>query len=155
MNILITVIVFLIIFSVLILIHECGHFFAAKRAGVKVEEFGFGLPPRLFGIKRGEDSTTKESKGSKRSFENQSLRAQAFIVCAGVLMNLLLAFVLLTIGFTVGIEPLISTEEDFLNEIRNGTVNVEPAPATDAEAFYLPRLVYHEDPSSVFSGLLL
>ena len=174
MNVLITVIVFLIIFSVLILIHECGHFFAAKRAGVKVEEFGFGLPPRLFGIKRGEtlyslnwipfggfvrmlgeDSTTKESKGSKRSFENQSLRAQAFIVCAGVLMNLLLAFVLLTIGFTVGIEPLISTEEDFLNEIRNGTVNVEPAPATDAEAFYLPRLVYHEDPSSVFSGLLL
>jgi len=174
MNILITVVVFLIIFSVLILIHECGHFFAAKRAGVKVEEFGFGLPPRLFGIKRGEtlysinwipfggfvrmlgeDSTTKESKGSKRSFENQSLRAQAFIVCAGVLMNLLLAFVLLTIGFTVGIEPLISTEEDFLNEIRNGTVNVEPAPTGNAEAFYLPRLVYHEDASSVFSGLLL
>src|SRR3989338_4779527 len=174
MNILITVVVFLIIFSVLILIHECGHFFAAKRAGVKVEEFGFGLPPRLFGIKRGEtlyslnwipfggfvrmlgeDSTTKESKCSKRSFENQSLRAQAFIVCAGVLMNLLLAFVLLTIGFTVGIEPLISTEEDFLNEIRNGTVNVEPAPTGNAEAFYLARLVYHEDASSVFSGLLL
>ena len=59
----------------------------------------------------GEDSTTKESKASKRSFSNQSLRSQAFIVCAGVLMNLLLAFALLTVGFVVGIEPLISTED--------------------------------------------
>ncbi len=145
MNILITIIAFLVIFSVLILIHECGHFFAAKKAGVKVEEFGFGLPPRMFGVKRGEtlysfnwipfggfvrmlgeDSTTKESKASKRSFENQPLRTQAFIVCAGVLMNLLLAFVLLTVGFVIGIEPLISTEEDFMDAIRDGTVQVEP-----------------------------
>lgn len=145
MDILITIVAFLIIFSVLILIHECGHFFAAKKSGVKVEEFGFGLPPRMFGIKRGEtiysinwipfggfvrmlgeDSTTKKSKASKRSFENQSLRTQAFIVCAGVIMNLLLAFVLLTFGFVVGIEPLLSSEDDFLNAIRSGNVLVEP-----------------------------
>jgi len=49
-----TVIVFLIILSILVLIHELGHFFAAKKFGIKVEEFGFGLPPRLFGIKKGE-----------------------------------------------------------------------------------------------------
>lgn len=48
-----TIIVFFIILSVLILIHELGHFIAAKKNGVEVEEFGFGLPPRIFGKKIG------------------------------------------------------------------------------------------------------
>lgn len=51
-----TVIVFLLILSVLVLIHEAGHFFMAKKFGIKVEEFGFGLPllPAIFSFKRGE-----------------------------------------------------------------------------------------------------
>src|SRR3989338_5476288 len=49
-----TLLVFLLILSVLVLIHEAGHFFVAKKLGIKVEEFGFGFPPRLFGIKKGE-----------------------------------------------------------------------------------------------------
>ena len=51
---LVTIIVFLLILSVLVLIHEAGHFFVAKFFGIKVEEFGFGLPPRVFGKKIGE-----------------------------------------------------------------------------------------------------
>ena len=51
---LLTVIVFLLILSVLVLVHEFGHFTAAKKMGIKVEEFGFGLPPRIWGIKHGE-----------------------------------------------------------------------------------------------------
>ncbi len=54
MDILITIIVFILIFSVLVLVHEFGHFIMAKRAGIKVEEFGFGLPPRIWGKKKGE-----------------------------------------------------------------------------------------------------
>jgi regulator of sigma E protease len=52
----VTALVFLLILSVLILIHEAGHFFVAKRLGIKVEEFGFGLPlfPAIFSFKRGE-----------------------------------------------------------------------------------------------------
>ena len=50
----ITILVFLLILSVLVLIHEAGHFFVAKRLGIKIEEFGFGFPPRLIGFKRGE-----------------------------------------------------------------------------------------------------
>lgn len=49
-----TFLIFLIILSLLVLIHELGHFIAAKKNGVKVEEFGFGLPPRIFGKKIGE-----------------------------------------------------------------------------------------------------
>lgn len=53
---LITAIVFFLILSVLVLIHEAGHYFVAKKLGIKVEEFGFGLPltKALFSIKRGE-----------------------------------------------------------------------------------------------------
>ena len=145
MSIVFTVLAFLVIFSLLILIHEAGHFFAAKKSGVKVEEFGMGLPPRIWGIKKGETiysinwipfggfvrtlgegDESKEGKTSKRSFKNQSLRVQAFIVCAGVIMNLLLSFVLLTVGFWIGMEPLIATQEDFLNGIRDGQVQTEP-----------------------------
>ncbi len=51
---LITILVFLLILSVLVLIHELGHFFVAKRLGIKVEEFGFGFPPRAISFKKGE-----------------------------------------------------------------------------------------------------
>src|SRR5579883_1661169 len=51
---LLTILVFIIILSILVLIHEAGHFFTAKKFGVKVEEFGFGFPPRLYGKKIGE-----------------------------------------------------------------------------------------------------
>jgi len=49
-----TALVFLIILSALVLIHELGHFLVARKFNIKVEEFGFGLPPRIWGIKRGE-----------------------------------------------------------------------------------------------------
>lgn len=46
---LVTILIFFALIAVLILVHEAGHFFAARIAGVKVEEFGFGFPPRLAG----------------------------------------------------------------------------------------------------------
>lgn len=51
---LLTILVFLLILSILVLVHEAGHFFVAKFFKIKVEEFGFGLPPRAFGKKFGE-----------------------------------------------------------------------------------------------------
>lgn len=145
MSLFFTVLAFILIFSLLILIHEFGHFYAAKKCGVKVEEFGMGLPPRIWGFKKGETlysinwipfggfvrtlgegDDSKEGKTSPRSFKNKSLRAQALIVCAGVLMNFLLSFVLLTVGFWIGIEPLIATQEDFLKAVREGLVDTQP-----------------------------
>ena len=46
LEIILTVIAFIVVFSILVLVHECGHFFTAKKSGVHVEEFGLGLPPR-------------------------------------------------------------------------------------------------------------
>lgn len=47
---LITIITFIVILGILVFFHEIGHFIVARKSGVKIEEFGFGLPPRLFGI---------------------------------------------------------------------------------------------------------
>jgi regulator of sigma E protease len=182
-----TVLVFVLIFSVIILIHEAGHFFAAKWSGVKVEEFGIGLPPRAFGVRRGETIYSVNwipfggfvrmlgeggdkvpAKERKRSFESKTLRQKMFIVCAGVIMNLVLAFVLLTIGFTVGIEPLIASEVEFLDAVRDGQVVLDSVSDAElvafeeaveagepaAEIYYFPRLVYAEDAGSVFAGRL-
>lgn len=172
--ILLAIVAFFVIFSLLILIHEFGHFFAAKRAGVKVEEFGFGMPPKIWGVKKGEtlysinlipfggfvrmlgemDGGVK-AKMSKRSFERQPIRTQLWIVCAGVVMNLLLAFILLTFGFMIGIEPLIASEEEFYDGIQEGLINVEVTEvAENEEAYYLPRLVYLEEEGSVFADYL-
>src|SRR3989344_5459421 len=49
-----SIIIFLIILLVLVLVHEAGHFFTAKKFGIRVDEFGFGFPPKLFGFKKGE-----------------------------------------------------------------------------------------------------
>lgn len=45
-----TALVFIIALGLLIFVHELGHFFVARRNGIKVEEFGFGFPPRIFGF---------------------------------------------------------------------------------------------------------
>ncbi len=47
-----TIVIFLIVLSILVFVHELGHFLVAKRSGMKVHEFGFGFPPRIFGIQK-------------------------------------------------------------------------------------------------------
>ncbi|HNW09707.1 MAG TPA: site-2 protease family protein, partial [bacterium] len=47
-----TIFIFAVVLSVMVFAHEFGHFWTARRFGVKVEEFGFGLPPRIIGFQR-------------------------------------------------------------------------------------------------------
>jgi len=121
LSFLITFVVFLFILGLLIFVHELGHFLVAKRAGVKVEEFAFGFPPRLWAKKRGETTYAinaiplggyvkmlgedGESKSS-RSFANKSFSRRLAILVAGVSMNFILAAVLLSFGFGIGMAPL-------------------------------------------------
>src|SRR3989304_8133280 len=134
MTYLISIIVFIIVFSVLILIHEFGHFYAARRSGVKVEEFGIGLPPRMKGLWKdkmgtlysinwipfggfvrmfGEDSTDEDMRKKEGSFASQNILNRTIIILAGVIMNLLLGFVILAVLFSIGTKPFIVTMEDF------------------------------------------
>lgn len=113
-----SVLVFLVVLSVLIIIHELGHFIMARRAGIWVEEFGFGLPPRLFGKKIGETIYSinwlpfggfvrlhgeMEEEGvtnKSRAFLFRSKKTRAGIVVAGVVMNFLLAIVAFAIVYS-------------------------------------------------------
>ena len=158
---LVTAIIFLVIFSILVLIHEFGHFYTAIKSGIKVEEFGFGLPPRLWGVKKkgilwsinwipfggfvrmlGEDATDSKALKDKRSFAAQPARTRILVVTAGVIMNLLLAVVLLTFGFIFGIQPLILSADEVLEHLDKGNIKTangilvetveEDSPAFDA-----------------------
>lgn len=106
---LISILVFVVVLSVLVLVHELGHFIMARRAGVWVEEFGFGLPPRLIGKKIGEtiysinvfpfggfvrlhgEQDEEGITNKSRAFLYRSKRTRASIVVAGVVMNFILA----------------------------------------------------------------
>lgn len=116
-----TVLIFIAVLAVLVLAHEWGHFMMARRAGCKVDEFGFGFPPRLWGWKRGETLYTinllplggfvrihgeggEDSHTDPRSFQSKSAWWRLGIVAAGVVMNLLVAIVLFAVVAGVGFE---------------------------------------------------
>lgn len=104
-----TVLITIIIFAVIIFIHECGHFVAAKLCGVRVNEFALGMGPTLFHFGKHETryalrlfpiggfvSMEGEDGGSgdPRAFCNQKVWKRIVIVCAGAFMNLVLGFVI-------------------------------------------------------------
>lgn len=115
-----SVILFLLTLSVLVFVHEFGHFIAAKKSGVKVEEFGFGLPPRIFGRKVGETLYSlnllpiggfvklkgEEGEvmgfGSEGSFGDAPNFKRFIIVVAGVIGNLILAYLIFVLLFVTG-----------------------------------------------------
>lgn len=105
-----TFLIFLIILSVLVFIHEFGHFLMAKKMGVGVEEFGFGYPPRLFGVKIGEtlysvnllpfggfvklygeeEAEKKSDYDLKKAFFAKGKKIKILVIVAGVVGNFLL-----------------------------------------------------------------
>ncbi len=111
----INIIIGLVVLSVLIIVHELGHFVAAKAVGVRVEEFGLGYPPRLLSFKRGETRYSlnaipfggfnklagEEDPAVPRSLASKSIGARLLVLSAGPLMNILLPILLLTIAFMV------------------------------------------------------
>ncbi len=131
-----TIIIFLLVLSVLVFVHELGHFIVARKNGVKAEEFGFGFPPRIWGIYKNKENKWKQVKGSKElkdasstvysfnwiplggfvkikgengqnkkdkdSFASKSVGRRALILVAGVVMNIVLAGVLISVGYMIG-----------------------------------------------------
>lgn len=106
---LVTVVSFLVVMSILVFVHELGHFLVAKRNKIIVEEFAFGYPPRL--VKLGERGGTvyainaipfggyvklrgEEDPTDPHSFAAASKRARAATLLAGVGMNFMLAIIL-------------------------------------------------------------
>lgn len=123
------VLIFLIILLILVISHEFGHFIVAKKSGIRVDEFSFGFPPKLFGKKFGEtsynfnllpfggyvkifgenpDEDSINGPDKNRSFVNKPRHIQAAVLVAGVVMNFLVAWLLLTVGFLSGLPTSVS-----------------------------------------------
>lgn len=117
--------------SILILVHEFGHFVAAKYFGLRVDEFGIGFPPRLFSMRRGEtlysvnalpfggfvkifgeeagerEKETVSREASARSFAAQAPWKRTVITLAGIIMNFALGWMFLSAVFMVGTPPIL------------------------------------------------
>lgn len=122
-----TIIIFLLVLGTIVFIHELGHFLMAKLYGVKVEEFGLGFPPKIFGFKKGETEYTLnwvplggfvkivgedgENKNDPRSFSSRSISQRFQIISAGVVMNVFLAFVIFSILFMAGFPQGVTGED--------------------------------------------
>ena len=113
-----TIIAFLLVFSLLVFVHELGHFTVAKLTGIRVEEFGLGYPPRLLTIaRRGDTEYTlnaipfggfvrmlgEEDPSHPDSFAAKSKSARAGALLAGPAMNMFLAIALFAAMFTIGV----------------------------------------------------
>lgn len=112
---LITIAAFLGVLAVVIIAHELGHFITAKASGIKVEEFGLGYPPRLFGVRRGETLYSlnalplggftkmagEEDPEVERSLASKGVGTRLLVLSAGSIMNFLLPFLLISVAFMV------------------------------------------------------
>lgn len=127
-----TVLIFILVLGILVFVHELGHFLVAKKAGIRVDEFGLGFPPRLFGKKVGEtvyslnlipfggfvkifgengdelpseegdSEVNRQTSDISRSFARKKRGIQAAVLVAGVTFNFLFAWLLFSIGFMAG-----------------------------------------------------
>lgn len=124
----------------LVLIHELGHFINAKRSGVKVLEFGIGIPPKVCRLRKdksgteytlnllplggfvrlkGEDPKDEADFNAKDSFIKAAIGRKIVILVSGVGMNLILARVLFTAIFTMGTQPISVLPENALSSHEN------------------------------------
>src|ERR671933_2868333 len=114
---------FVPILSIMMFVHELGHFVTARLSGITVLEFGFGLPPRIWGFKRngviysinwipfgafvkmlGEEDPTAPG-----SFASKPRLVRVGVLAAGSAMNFLLAVVAFSLVYIVGV-PRVSAE---------------------------------------------
>ena len=145
-----SVIIFVIILLVLVVAHEWGHFFSAKKFSIRVDEFGFGFPPRaLVLFKKGEttytlnwlpiggfvkiygedpDEINTNGPDAARSFVNKPRWQQAIVLFAGIFANLVLAWLLFSIGFMSGLPTSVGSQPQgyALTDVHLVVVSVAP-----------------------------
>ncbi|MDO8520743.1 MAG: site-2 protease family protein [bacterium] len=117
-----SILIFIVVLLLLVLVHEFGHFIVAKKAGISVDEFAFGFPPKIWSRKYGETTyalnalplggyvkiygeNPNDVKGEDRlrSFVAQPRLVQAAVIVAGIIFNLLFAWFLFAAAFMIGV----------------------------------------------------
>ncbi len=153
-----TLVVFILVLSLLVFVHEFGHFWLARRFGVKAEEFGFGFPPRALGIYKDKQGRWQVVKGNKEvkeapgtiyslnwiplggfvkikgengeeaqdedSFGHKKIWQRVLILSAGVLMNIALTAVLLSIGYMIGLPQSLDSSLPSQAQVREVHIQI-------------------------------
>lgn len=125
-----SIILFIAVLAILILAHEFGHFIVAKKSGMRVDEFGIGFPPRILKFKRGEtvysvnlipfggfvkihgedgSAGSPQEGEDPRSFASKSISIRSAVIAAGVIFNVILAWVLISAGFMIGMPTSVGS----------------------------------------------
>lgn len=121
------ILIFIACLVALVIVHELGHFFAAKSIGVRVDEFGVFFPPRIAAVRRGETEYSInwlpfggfvrifgenqiDGPGDSRALSSRSRWQQAYVLAAGVVMNLLAGWLLLSVGYMAGLPTAVDHE---------------------------------------------
>lgn len=151
-----SIIIFLIVLAALVFVHELGHFIAAKKSGIRVDEFGIGFPPKLISKKIGEtvyslnlipfggfvkifgenpDDESLTGPDSERSFVNKPRHIQAMVLVAGIVFNFLFAWLLISISFMSGVAASSADYAQYANRIQDERLIVTTiTPGSPAEA---------------------
>ena len=127
------ILIFLVILIVLVLVHEFGHFIVAKKSGIRVDEFGLGFPPRIFGKKFGGtiysinalpfggfvkifgENPADVAEGDldrARSMVDKPKWIQAAVLAAGVSFNIIFAWIVISLGLAFGFPTVVDSVND-------------------------------------------
>ncbi len=143
-------IIFLVMLLVLVIVHEFGHYIAAKLLKIRVDEFAFGFPPKIFSKKIGEteyilnalplggyvkihgEDGTEENKKDPRSFASKKWWQQTIVLLAGVTMNVLFAYVVF-IGLSLGSKVVDSSDPLFARAVNKQLIIVDVTERSPAD----------------------
>ncbi len=166
-----SVLIFILVIVALIVVHEFGHFVVAKLSGMRVDEFGLGYPPRALTIaKVGETSYTLNwlpfggfvkiygedgGEHGSRAFSSRPRHLQALVLVAGIAMNLLFAYVLITSALVAGTPRALAPGElATARDTQLLVANVLPgSPAANAGLVPDDSITAAEDGRYQFSGV--
>lgn len=119
---LLTFVSFIVVLSILVFVHELGHYLAARHVGVRVQRFSIGFPPKLWGKQVGEteymiswiplggyvklegQNLDDENPADPRNYASKTKLQRLYILAAGPAMNLVVAFLLMPLVYMLGVE---------------------------------------------------
>lgn len=144
-----SLLIFIFVLALVVLVHEWGHFFAARKFGIRVDEFGFGFPPKLLARRFGETlytlnlfplggfvkifGETGEDAENPESFVSRPVWQRAIVIAGGVFMNFVLAWALFSLGHVIGI-PAVADGDPAVQNVRVTITNVlADSPASEAK----------------------
>lgn len=162
----------ILVFGVLIIAHEFGHYYVAKKVGVTVHEFSFGMGPKLLSWKRGEtlyawrlfpvggfvaiegEDTKTDDKSDKKNMQNRTVGERLAIIAAGCITNYILALVLFfVVGVCFGVVKVPLIVEKTLPNTPAYAVGIMPGDkivAVNNEYMNFPDMInyFHKHPDT-------